>query len=57
MSMHERILTNKEKEAIKEYLKNGQGSAFVYTLKWRAKKFLPIFKEETALIESFLMKP
>lgn len=54
VELHERILTEKEREAIKEYLKSGQGSGFIYTLRHRARKFLPIFKGEIALMEEFL---
>jgi len=54
--MHERILTKREIEAIKEYLKTRKGSAFIYTLRHRAKKFLPKIKDEVELLEKFLQK-
>jgi len=33
---------------------SGQGSEFLYTLRYRARKFLPIFREEIELLKRFL---
>jgi hypothetical protein len=52
--LHERILTQREKQEIDNYLKSRQGSAFVYTLRHRARKFLPTIKEEIEILEKFL---
>ncbi|UCH37737.1 MAG: hypothetical protein JSV76_00725 [Candidatus Bathyarchaeota archaeon] len=52
--MHERILTQREKDAIRVYLETGQSSGFVYVLRHRTKKFLPILKAEIELLEQFV---
>ncbi len=52
--MHERILTQREKEEAEKYLESGQASPFIYTLKFRARKFLPTLKEDVETLEHLL---
>jgi DNA-binding CsgD family transcriptional regulator len=49
--MKQRILTDREREEIKAFLAGKKSSTIVRMLKYRAKKFLPIIKEEIELLE------
>ena len=56
IKLHERILTQREKDEIEKYLKTGHGSSFIYTLRHRTRKLLPLFKEDIKVLELFLEK-
>ena len=52
--MRERILTEREREAIKKYLKDKKGSNLINVTKYRTRKFLKGFKEDVALLEALI---
>ena len=52
--MRERILTENEKQAIKEFLETGKSSVIVRMARYRGKKFLPILRSEIDLLDKFL---
>jgi hypothetical protein len=54
--VRQKILTTAEKKAIQVFLTDGKSSTMVNMIRYRSKKFLPIFKEEIALLETFLEK-
>ena len=56
IELHERILTQREKDEIDKYLKTAQGSSFIYTLRHRTRKLLPLLKEDIRVLELFLEK-
>ena len=54
--MRQRILTDREREVLEAYLKDGKPSGLTRTLKYRAKRFLPSLKEEVTLLDQLLEK-
>jgi hypothetical protein len=54
--MKQRILTNLEKGEIKSFLGGKKSSTIIRMLKYRAKKFLPIIREDIRLLEMLLEK-
>ena len=49
--MRQRLLTETERKEIEEFLEGKKSSTIIRMLKYRAKKFLPIIKEEIELLE------
>lgn len=54
--MRQRILTKKERREIEEFLAGKKSTIIIRMLKYRAKKFLPIIKEEIDLLEHLVEK-
>ena len=52
--MRQRILTDRERKEIYAFLAGKENSTIIRMLKYRAKKFLPIIKEEIVLLEKIL---
>jgi len=52
MYMRTYILTDKEKQAIQEYLKNKIPNDFIHLIKHRAKKYLARLREDLKLLET-----
>jgi len=49
--MRRHLITNKEREAIMTYLKDGKKVGMIRTLLYRARRYLPDLKEELSLLE------
>ena len=54
--MRQRILTDRERREIEEFLAGTKSSTMIRMLKYRAKKFLPVIKEEIMLLEKLKNK-
>ena len=54
--MRSGLLSNKERETIKTYLKEGVRLHGFTVLRYRIKKSLPLIEEDLGLIRSFLEK-
>jgi len=52
--MRQRILTDREGKEIEAFLAGKESSTIIRMLKYRAKKYLPIIKEEIYLLEKLL---
>jgi hypothetical protein len=52
--VREYVLTDREKEAIKEFLKTRTPNDLIYVLRHRAKEALPKLKEDLALLEELI---
>jgi len=52
--MRQKILTEREKQAIKDYLEKGDTSQVIYNLRARARKFLPVIQNEVDLLKKLL---
>jgi len=52
--MRQKILTEREKQAINKYLEKGETSQVIYNLRVRAKKFLPVIEKEVDLLKRLL---
>ncbi|MCW3997386.1 MAG: hypothetical protein NWF10_02315 [Candidatus Bathyarchaeota archaeon] len=54
--MKQRILTERERKEIRAFFGGKKSTTIIRMLKYRAKKFLPIIKEDIKSLETLLTK-